>query len=71
LALVSAGLAGSGCFAWGVERAAVDVIQSQTAVANERAALIRQYRECLKSAEADPKVDCSGYETALRAVDGR
>jgi hypothetical protein len=69
--LVLAGVAGSGCFAWGVERAAVDVIHSQTAVANERAALIRQYRECLKSAETDPKVDCSGYETAFKAVDGR
>jgi hypothetical protein len=38
-------------------------------LANERAALIRQYRECLKSAETNSEVDCSGYRTAVEVLE--
>ena len=69
LAAVSAVLACCGCFAWGVERSAVEVIRSQAALANERAALIRQYRECLKIAETNSEVDCSGYRTAVEVLE--
>jgi hypothetical protein len=70
LAAISAALAGGcGCFAWGVERSAVEVIRSQAALANEKAALIRQYRECLKSAETNSEVDCSGYRTAVEVLE--
>jgi hypothetical protein len=71
LAGASAVLACCGCFAWGVERSAVEVIRSQAALANERGALIRQYRECLKTAETDSKVDCSGYRIAFEVLDNR
>ena len=43
--------------------------QSQAALADERAALIRQYRQCLELAANNLKVDCSGYRTAVEVLD--
>ncbi len=48
-----------------------ELMESQAELAAEQAALIRQYRECLARAEADPEVDCSGYRTAVEILDTR
>ncbi len=45
--------------------------QSQAALADERAALSSQYRQCLELAANNLKVDCSGYRTALEVLDSR
>ena len=45
--------------------------QSQAALADERAALSSQYRQCLELAANNLKVDCSGYRTAAEALDAR
>ncbi len=42
---------------------------AQAALADEQAALIRQYRECLARAESDSDVDCFGYLTAVEVLD--
>jgi len=44
---------------------------SRAELAQEKAALIRQYRECLQRAETDRNVDCSGYRTAVEINDTR
>ncbi len=44
-------------------------MESQAELAAEQAALIRQYRECLARAEANPEVDCFGYLTAGEILD--
>ena len=46
-----------------------ELMESQAELAAEQAALIRQYRECLARAEADPEVDCFGYPTAGEVLD--
>ena len=43
--------------------------QSQAALADEQAALIRQYRKCLALAANHLRVDCSGYRTAVEVLD--
>ncbi len=45
--------------------------QSQAALADEQAALIRQYRKCLALTANHPRVDCSGYRTAVEVLDAR
>ncbi len=49
--------------------------QSQAALADEQAALIRQYRKCLALAANNLtnnlRVDCSGYRTAVEVLDDR
>ena len=46
-----------------------ELMESQAELAAEQAALIRQYRECLARAEADPEVDCFGYLNAGEVLD--
>ncbi len=67
LPLLCAGL----LFTSGCTTPADELRQSQAALADEREALIRQYRQCLELAANNLKVDCSGYRTALEALDAR
>ncbi len=48
-----------------------ELMETQAELAAEQAALIRQYRECLARAEADPELDCFGYRTAVEVLDAR
>ncbi len=58
-------------FTSGCTTPADELRQSQAALADERAALSSQYRQCLELAANNLKVDCSGYRTALEALDAR
>ncbi len=42
-----------------------------TTPVDEQAALICQYRKCLALAENNPRVNCSGYRTAVEELDAR
>ncbi len=54
---------------WRLNRANAELSRKMAELVAEQAALIRQYRECLARAEADPEVDCFGYPTAGEVLD--
>jgi len=41
---------------------------AQAELNSERAALVRQYRECLEKKQADPQVSCSEYRIAIEVI---
>ena len=62
-----------GCFhpSWQLQWARVDLTEKKTEFTEERTALLRQYRKCLKRSESDASVDCSAYRTAVEVIDAR
>ncbi len=58
-------LSGCGGTPRDMTRSNIKLQSSQAQLTDERAALVRQYRECLKRAETDPAVDCSSNGTAV------
>ena len=58
-------------FAGGCSNPHWEYTRSLTRLTDEKAALIRQYRECLKRSETDASVDCFAYRTAVETFDTR
>lgn len=68
VAVLVAAFAMAGCAGTVFDTSGPELRRSLAALAQEKAALVRQYRECLKLAETNRGADCSGYAVALEAV---